>query len=393
MRRSFALLWVSQAASALGTSISSLAYPLLVLDLTGSPVQAGLVGGVQAAAALLLKVPGGILADRRPPRALMIAADAVRAAVVGALAVLVLTGAATLPLILAAVALEVAFGTVFGPAEFSLVRSVVPAGERALAVGRMQSRTQLAGLLGPVVGGALYGLSPALPFAADALSYLVSLALVLGVQPPLRTAPAAGERLAGGWRWLRSDPLLLPAGLWVAGLTAVFGAVGLAILVLARERGATPAELGVLFAISTLGGLVGALLTPAIQRRWRPGTVFRAAAVLDTAATLALLPLVSPYAIGVAGAVAFLLAPAVSASLFGALSERCPDHLVGRAQSTLSLVVGAPAPLAPVAIGAAIAASSAPIAIAACAGAFAVLALAAFALPAFRAPGPASHRG
>ncbi|WP_210479059.1 MFS transporter [Naasia sp. SYSU D00948] len=384
MRRSFALLWVSQAASALGTSISSLAYPLLVLDLTGDPVQAGLVGAVTAGTGLLLKVPGGILADRRAPRFLMIAADLARATLIGGLALAILAGAASLPLVLVAVALEVALGTVFGPAEFSLVRAVVPAEERALAVGRMQSRTAIAGLVGPVAGGGLYGIHPALPFAADAGSYLVSSLLVVAVRAPRWTPPPVRERLAGGWRWLRSDPLLLPAGLWVAALVAVFGAVGLAILVFARERGAAPAELGVLFALSAGGGLVGALLTPAIQRRWRPATVFRAAALVDTVATLALLPLTSPIAIGLAGAAAFLLAPAVQASLFGALSERCPDHLVGRAQSTLGLVVGAAAPLAPVAIGAAIAAFDATTAIAVCAAAFAALTVVALLLPAFR---------
>ena len=133
---------------------------------------------------------------------------------------------------------------------------------------------------------------------------------------------------------------------------------------------------------------MGALLTPWIQRHWRPGSVFRAAALVDMAATLALLPLTSPIAIGIVGAFAFLLGPAAQASLFGALSARAPDHLVGRAQSTLGLVVGAAAPLAPVAIGAAITWIGATGAIAVCAAAFAALAAIALVLPAFRTPPP-----
>ena len=387
-RRNFPLLWVSQAFSLLGTSISTLAYPLLILDLSGSALQAGLVGTVIAATGLVFRLPGGVLADRHPPRALMLTADAVRAVAVGGVALAVFTQTATLPLVLLIVGVEVAFGTVFGPAEFTVLRSIVSPDQRALAVGRMQSRTQLAGLIGPLVGGALYGVAPALPFAADAVSYLISLALVLGIRVP-RPRPRSGaaplrERLAAGWRWLRRDDFLLPAGLWVAALTAVFTAVGLVIIIVARERGATAFETGAMFAISTAGGLIGALVTPALQRRLRPAAIMRCAVLVDAVAAAALVPLTSPYLIGIAGAAAFFLVPAVSASLFGELSRRCPDELVGRAQATLTLVVGSVAPLASVGVGAVTDAAGTTAGILACVAGFVVLSAIAWLLPAFR---------
>lgn len=389
-RREFALLWVSQASSQLGTSISSLAYPLLVLDLTGSALQAGLVGTVVAGTALLFRLPGGVLADQMRSRRLMLVADGLRAWAIGGLALLVASGQATLPLVLAIVALEVAAGAAFGPAEFSLLRAIVDPDDRALAVGRMQSRSQLAGLLGPLLGGGLYGVSPALPFAADAASYLVSFGLLLGIRSPAapsRSPEGALAGLATAWRWLRGDRFLLPAALWVAALTAVFAAVGLVVIVVARDRGASAAETGLMYAISTAGGLIGALLTPALQRRLRPGAVFRGVAVVDTAATLALLPLSSPVAIGIAGAAAFLLVPAVSASLFGELSRRAPDDLVGRAQATVALVVGLVAPFSSAGVGALVDAVGVPGGILGCAGAFALLAITALVLPAFRRAG------
>ncbi|HEY8589157.1 MAG TPA: MFS transporter [Naasia sp.] len=381
----FGLLWVSQALSALGTSISSLAYPLLVLDLIGSGVAAGAVAAVAAATGLVAKLPGGLAADRLRVRELMLAMDAVRAVVIGSLAAAVLAGVATLPLVLAAVAIEVACGSLFGPAEFGLLRLLVPAEERALAVGRMQSRSAAAGLIGPVLGGALYGIAPALPFAADAVSYLASLVCVLLLRGPGRSARGTGaalrDELSAGWRWLRSERFLFAAGIWTACLLAVFGGVGLALLILARDRGAGPAELGVMFAISAAGGLVGALLTPAVQRRWRPRTILRVAAAVDTAVTLALLPIGDPYLIGVAGGVAFLLAPTVSATLFGEVSRLAPDEVVGRAQSTLGLVLGLPAPFAPLLIGGIVDGVAPAGAVIGCAAAFAVLTVAALLLP------------
>jgi hypothetical protein len=148
-----------------------------------------------------------------------------------------------------------------------------------------------------------------------------------------------------------------------------------------------------MFAISTAGGLVGAVLTPSLQRRLSPVAILRTAALLDTAATLVLLPLESPYAIGAAGAAAFLLAPAVSATLFGELARRCPDALVTRAQSALALVVGAFAPLAPAAIGAVIDGFSPTAAIAVCAAAFGLLLLPAVMLPALRDRPPVEPAG
>lgn len=388
----FGLLWTSQALSALGTSVSSLAYPLLVLDTGGSALHAGLVGAVAAVTGLLARVPGGVAADRVRYRPLMLTADIARAAVVGTLAATVLTGTVSLPIVLVAVAIEVAFGSVFGPAEFALVRLVVAPGSRALAVGRMQSRTAVAGLIGPALGGALYGVLPALPFLVDAASYLISALFVtlLRAVGGLR-APRDAERdpllraAAAGWRWLRRQPFLLTATFWLSALNAVFGAVGLALIVFAQDRGASPAELGAMYTISAAGAFLGAILTPAVQRRLRPARILQLAALVDAAATFALLPVRSPYLIGLIGAAAFFLAPAATAALFGELSRRCPDELVGRAQSTMTFATGMFAPLAPAAVGAVIDQAGATTGVLGCALAFTLLAAAAWLLPGFRA--------
>lgn len=388
---SFTVLWSSQALSALGTSVSSLAYPLLVLDISGSALSAGLVGAVMAAVGLAARVPGGVLADRFRYRSIMLAADVARGTTVGGLALAVAAGAVTLPLVLVAVAVEVALGSLFGPAEFALLRGIVEPASRSIAVGRMQSRSALAGLVGPAIGGGLYGVAPALPFLLDACSYAASAVLVASLRGARHLRAPAGERpsslapaASAGWRWLRGQTFLLSAALWVSALHAVFGAVGLALLVLARDRGALPVEIGAMFAIGAAGALVGAVLTPALQRRVPPARLLQLAAIVDTLVTLAILPLSSPYLIGVLGALAFLLAPAVTATVMGEVSRTCPDELVGRAQATVTLLTGVCAPLAPVAIGAILDLAGVAAGIASCAIAFGCLAAVSLLLPGFR---------
>lgn len=94
--------------SQLGTSVSSLAYPLLLLGITGSAAVAGLAATLVAVVALGVRVPGGIVADRYRHKALMLVSDAARTVVVAAVGISVLLDAVSVPFVLTAMALEVA---------------------------------------------------------------------------------------------------------------------------------------------------------------------------------------------------------------------------------------------------------------------------------------------
>jgi MFS family permease len=93
--REFNLLRVSQSLSDLGNTIATLAVPLLVLALTASPVQAGLVSSIGLVVMVLCRLPAGVLAGRVERRRLMLACDAVRLLAYAALAVIVLRGRAS----------------------------------------------------------------------------------------------------------------------------------------------------------------------------------------------------------------------------------------------------------------------------------------------------------
>jgi MFS family permease len=87
--RDFVLLQAGQLLSAAGTQTASIAYPLLVLALTGSPAQAGMVAFIRMAPMALLALPAGLAADRWRRKTLMIGADAVRAVAIAWLTVVV----------------------------------------------------------------------------------------------------------------------------------------------------------------------------------------------------------------------------------------------------------------------------------------------------------------
>ena len=91
--RDFLLLQTGQLLSDVGSQSTSIAFPLLVLAMTGSAARAGVVAFARTVAWTFLSLPAGVAADRWNRRRLMLAADGVRVLAVGGLAAAVATPA------------------------------------------------------------------------------------------------------------------------------------------------------------------------------------------------------------------------------------------------------------------------------------------------------------
>src|SRR5579864_1701222 len=89
---SFLLLWSGQAVSSIGTQLSQLAYPLLVLALTHSPAAAGFIGAVRVVPYMILSLPAGALVDRWNRKRVMIFCDMGRVLALGSVPVAAVLG-------------------------------------------------------------------------------------------------------------------------------------------------------------------------------------------------------------------------------------------------------------------------------------------------------------
>src|SRR3954453_10491525 len=218
--RDFVALWVGGAVSNLGISISSFAYPLVVLAATGSTAQAGLGGSVLTGTTFFLRIPLGALTDRWDRKRIMVACDAGRAAASASLALALALGRFHLWHVLLVAFVEGSLGTLFGPSESAAVRLVVAPEQRREAVARNTSRGQLPGVIGPPLGGVLLSAGRAFPFVADAVSYLVSLVAILTVRTPLREPAADREAATGGIfegiRWIWRHSFLCDFVVWLS---------------------------------------------------------------------------------------------------------------------------------------------------------------------------------
>ena len=203
--RDFLLLWTGSAVSILGSRASSMAYPLLVLALTGSPLDAGLAGFVALLPQLLFQLPAGVLVDRWDRKRAMIWCDVLRGLAIGSIVVALLAGQLYLTQILVVGFVEGTLTVCYELAAAAAIPNVVHRSQLTVAVSRNEARERGAAMLGQPLGGILFGIGRGVPFLFDALTYAVSLVTLLFIRKDFQVE-RAGQRERMRSRTFTSHP-------------------------------------------------------------------------------------------------------------------------------------------------------------------------------------------
>jgi MFS family permease len=349
--RDFRLLWLGEAASMLGTQLSGVAFPLLVLALTGSPFRAGLVGTVGLAPMALLSLPFGVVADRIDRKWALVCANVVGALALLSLGVAIWIGELAYGYILAVAFVAGCVTTFVRIAEEGVIAQIVPRPQLGEAVSQNVARQYAAGLVGPAVGGVTFAASRALPFVVDAATYLCSLAAVLGIRGRFQeerthSVVTPWEDVREGVRWLWRQPFLRDSLLLVAGSNVV--PTSLLLIVAAKDLGASPAVVGIVLALYSAGGLAGSAAVPWMQPRIPVPVVVSGAVWVDAAVFLVLAFVGTPLLLGVVVAITAFVGPLWDAVVVGYRISITPDRLQGRVASVdwfLSVSLSAVGPL------------------------------------------------
>ena len=351
--RDFTLLWSSQVISTVGTRVTSVAYPLLVLLLTGSPALAGVVGFAQTLPFLLLYLPGGAWVDRWDRRRTMVVCEIGRTVALGSIAVTAVIGgvhAVTIAQLVAVAFVEGSLFVLFDLSEGAALPRLVPAGQLPTAVAWNQARTQGADLVGQPLGGVLFAIAPALPFAVDSVSYLVSGGAVAAIRTRLQGERAATvdrlrSRIAEGVRFVRRSAFLRETVVIVGWINLVFNGSFLVVIVRAQRLGGSPGQIGLMLAALGAGGILGALAAPAIQRRLSGRVVLVAIAWLWTGLGVVL---------AFAPSLVWLAVLVFALTLFGApynvviaarMYQLVPEQIFGRVRSVGRIVAWGTIPI------------------------------------------------
>jgi MFS family permease len=353
--RDFLLLQAGRLLPSAGSQFSSIAYPLLVLAVTGSAAKAGVVSFARTLPSALFALPAGVLADHANRRRLMIGADAVRLLAIAALAAAILSDRVAFWAVPLVAFVEGGGTAVFAAAEPGALRAVVPPRQLPAAAGAQTGRQAAVQLAGPPLGGALFGVARALPFLADAASYLCSIGLLLAMRAPFqqarRPAPSSlRQRVAEGFRFLWGHRFLRTCAV-LFGLSNFIGpGVLLAIVVIGRRQGLSGGQVGLLVAAFGACLLLGSFLSPLVRRRLPVRAVLLLEFWTWTGSALFLIwPNV--YVLTASILPTALAIPSTDSVVHGYRIAMAPDRLLGRVQSVWTTVALVIAPLGPLLAG------------------------------------------
>ena len=354
--RDFMVLWTSQVVSTIGTRVSSIAYPLLVLAITRSPAAAGIVAFAQTLPFLVLFLPAGAFVDRWNRRRTMLVCEAGRAIALGSVAVTTFLGIVTVGQLVFVAFVEGSLFVFFDLCEGAALPRLVAAEQLPAAIAQNQARTQGADLVGQPLGGFLFGLARAIPFAFDAFSYAVSFLALLTIRTPMqetRVATASNLRaeMAEGLRTVWRQAFLRVSIAIVAKQNFAWNALTLVLIVRAQELGASPALIGGMFAFFGGGAIVGAIVAPWIQQRIGPGLLLIAISWLWTVQFAATAVAPNVLLLGVLAGIGSVAGPVFNVAIASVVYRVTPDRLLGRVRSVAKAVAWGTIPAGALAAG------------------------------------------
>jgi MFS family permease len=277
--RTFRRLLRASSISMLGSHLTTIAYPLLVLHLTGSPFTAGCAVFAATAPSILVYIPAGALVDRWNPRRVMLLSELGRGVAIGTVSVTLAFGNHMVaPLMMLAV-IEGVLEVFSGLAERRYVGSIVGPDQIPSAQVRIEARTHVVLVAGRPLGGFLFGIGPIFPFLSDMASFVYSVITLLAIkdskpagnsiESPHGLPPKVGliNDIRQGLKWIYEDKFARMATISFSVGTLIFQALIMVFLDSAQSRHLSTLAVGAALAASGVGGAIGSLAATRLLAR------------------------------------------------------------------------------------------------------------------------------
>jgi MFS family permease len=388
--RNYRLLWISQVLSGLGLSATVLAFPLLVLALTGSAAASGLVLGAITTTQLIAGLPAGALVDRWDRKTIMLSCEAIQMVSAATLvAALWWWHTVPIPYLVAVGAMMGICGALFRPAEDAYLPRVVPPDQLSAAIALNVARGSVAQLSGTTAGGFLFAVGRFVPFLADAVAHGLACVLLLFLRvPPREALPAParhlGREIMSGLRWVWGHRRIRVTALCAMVLNLFITAFFLIVIVLLRARGMPSGHIGIIAAMLGVGGLLGAVAASRLSQVLSPYASIIVAFWGLSVLTLAAAFVDSGWLLGALFAAMALLPPTANTAIVTRQLLLTPDELRGRLSSVLAIITGIAGAVGPVLGGLLASALSGSHAVLVCAAGVAAVAVVATLSPTLR---------
>jgi predicted MFS family arabinose efflux permease len=292
--RSFRWLLGSSWLSNVGDGLALAAGPLLVASQTGDPLLVAAAAFLQRLPWLLFGLHAGLVADRLDRRRIVVVVDLLRAAVLGALALTVVTGAVNVGVVLAAMFVLGTAETFADVTTNTLLPMLVAKQDLGVGNGRLMigmiTGNQLAG---PPIGAALFAAGRAWPFATQGV--LVGLGAVLvgriaiAHQMQARQDESPRRQIVEGLRWLWHHAAMRTLTIAIVAFNVTFGAAWSVLVLYTKERlDLGDIGFGLVTTVGAVGGVLGSWGYGWIERRISLADVMRIGLIIETLTHLVL---------------------------------------------------------------------------------------------------------
>lgn len=361
-RRDFTLVLIGQIISLFGSAILRFALPLYLLRETESAALFGAAGAAAFLPAVLCSPIGGVAADRVNKRNIMVALDFSTAGLVLAYTLL-LERAPLVPLMIVCLMLLYGIAGAYQPAVQASIPLLAEPERLTAANALINMVSTLSGLLGPVVGGVLFGAFGIRPILWVSIGcFFLSAVMELLIHIPHQ--PRTGEGsvldtvrrdLGESWRFIRREK---PVFLSVMAVLALFNLVLSAALIVGipvavvQVLGMSDARLGLTQAAMGLGGLFGGVLAACLGERLRlrqGGAILLAASLTAAGMGAALLPGVPDsmgwWVVTVMSFAIMVLSTLLVVVLTAAVQRETPTELLGKVMAFIMAVSNCASPL------------------------------------------------
>jgi MFS family permease len=354
----FRWLLAATVVDNLGDGVVLAAGPLLVASQTHDPFLVSLALMFDYLPGLLFALVGGVVADRVDRRLMVVIANLLRAVVLAVLVAAVILGSVNIALVLLTIFLLGTAETFADTASSTLLPSMVASEDLGIGNARMQGAFLLTNqLVAPPIGAFLFAVGMALPFATNAVAFVLAALLIwrIGAVAGSVDRDAGGQGsafwsdLLEGLRWLAGNPAMRTLALTILAFNVTWGASWGVLVLYASERlnmGAV--GFGLLTTAVAIGGIAATVAYGSLERRFSLGNIMRVVLTAETAWHL-VLALNTSAEVALAAMVLFGAEAFVWGTTATVVRQRAvPNELLGRVGGVYSvavwggLVVGTP---------------------------------------------------
>jgi len=341
--RPFALFWSARVMSSVAFQMMSVAIGWQIYSITHSAFALGLVGLSQFLPMFLLTLVVGHVADRYDRRTIAFVCQAIQGVAALTLCIATWRGVTSQELIYVIAAIAGSARAFESPSMAALLPNLIPRSQLQYATAWSTSANQTAQILGPAMGGLLYGLGALTVYGAVAVAFIGAAAVLSSIkieQVVRMRTPLTFESLFSGIAFIRRKPVILGA-LSLDLFAVLLGGATALLPVFAHDiLHAGPWALGVLRAAPAVGALTGSIYLAHFPLRQRAGTALFGGVIAFGIATIVFglsrnlyVSLIALAALGASDVISVV----VRMSL---VQLQTPDDMRGRVGAINSLFIG-----------------------------------------------------